>query len=309
MYREFDRNMERLRGWMERLRKIAPERFVLLGLLLAAVVLWAVVLLAPPRALEVTVFAVGEGDALLIRAPSGRTVLIDGGSRTQPEVGERVLVPNLLLAGVHKLDAILITHPDSDHINALPAVLGALPVGMLLDPNLPCETDTYRRLLAKAEQKRVPRYPVRAGDSLSLGDGIRLRVLAPGRALVESDDVDNDNSVVCLLEDKRARMLFTGDLQHAGETALLARGVDLRADVLKVAHHGSDNGTSDDFLQAVDPTWAVISTRGAASRDLGPVLGRLKRRGIQVLSTDAHGQIRLQTDGERWRVKTFLSAE
>jgi competence protein ComEC len=121
--------------------------------------------------------------------------------------------------------------------------------------------------------------------------------------------VDNDNSVVCLLEDKRARMLFTGDLQHAGETALLARGVDLRADVLKVAHHGSDNGTSDDFLQAVDPTWAVISTRGAASRDLGPVLGRLKRRGIQVLSTDAHGQIRLQTDGERWRVKTFLSAE
>ena len=187
--------MERLREWMRRIRTVAPERYVLLGLLLAAAALWAIILLLPPPALEVTAFAVGEGDALLIRAPSGRTVLIDGGSRTLPDVGERVLAPNLLLTGVRKLDAILITHPDSDHINALPAVMNALPVGMLLDPDLPCETDTYRRLLAKAEKKRVPRYRVRAGDSLNLGNGISLRILAPAAQLAGSGE-DNEHSVV-----------------------------------------------------------------------------------------------------------------
>ncbi|HOF87496.1 MAG TPA: ComEC/Rec2 family competence protein, partial [Armatimonadota bacterium] len=293
---------------MRRIRTVAPERYVLLGLLLAAAALWTAILLLPPPALEVTAFAVGEGDALLIRAPSGRALLIDGGSRTLPDVGARVLAPNLLLAGVRKLDAILITHPDSDHINALPAVLNTLPVDMLLDPDLPCETDTYRRLLAKAEQKRVPRYRVRAGDTLNLGSGVQLRILAPAEQLVGGGE-DNENSVVCLLEMKNARMLFTGDLEGAGETALLERGADVRADVLKVAHHGSRNATSEAFLAAVDPTWALISTRGDASRDLAPVMARLRKRGVQVLRTDAHGQIRLRTDGQRWRVTTFLQGE
>lgn len=289
---------------MERLRKIAPERFVLLGLLLAAVVLWGFVLLAPPRALQVTAFAVGEGDALLIRAPSGRTVLIDGGSRTMPNVGD-TLVPNLLLAGVHRLDAILITHPDSDHLSALPAVMDALPVGMLLDPEIPCETDTYRTVLATAEQKHVPRYRVCAGDCLNLGAGTSLRILAPGATLLQGTGADdNNNCVVCLLALGHARMLFTGDLERAGEVALLQSGQDIHADVLKVAHHGSRNGSSDEFLQAVDPSKAVISTQGAASRDLEPVLKRLEGRGIEVLRTDVHGQIRLQTDGERWQVWT-----
>ncbi len=300
--------MERVRGWIERVRKVAPERFVLLGLLLVAVALWVVVLTMPSNTLTVTAFAVGEGDALLIRAP-GRTVLIDGGSRTMPDI-ERVLQSNLLLLGVRKVDAIVITHPDSDHLNALPGVMNTLPVGMLLDPGLPCETDTYRLLLATAERKRIPCYRIRAGDLLNLGGGARLRILAPCDDFVTDGEADdNNNSVVAMLEYGRARMLFTGDLEGAGEAKLLERGVDLRADVLKVAHHGSHNGTSELFLDAVDPSRAVISTRGAQSRDLEPIMDRLRPRGIEILRTDVDGRIHLQTDGERWRVTTYLARE
>lgn len=296
--------MERVRGWIERLRKVAPERFVLLGLLLAAAVLWVIALNMPSATVTVTAFAVGEGDALLVRAP-GRTVLIDGGSRTMPDV-DRVLQSNLLLAGVHKIDAIVITHPDSDHLNALPAVMDTLPVGMLLDVDLPCETDAYRTLLATAERRRIPRYRIRAGDRLNLGGGAILRILAPGDDLVADGEADdNNNSVVAMLEYGRARMLFTGDLEGAGEEKLLERNVDLQADILKIAHHGSNNGTSDAFLDAVDPSKAVISTRGTQSRSLEPLMARLRPRHIEILRTDVDGRIQLQTDGQRWRVSVY----
>jgi competence protein ComEC len=296
--------MERMTQWITRMRRIPPERFVILLLALVAAGLWLWVSRVWPRPLEVTALAVGDGDALLVRAPSGRTVLIDGGTRGSAEVGDRVLVPNLHLLGVRRLDAILITHPDSDHINGLPAVLRALPVGRLLDPGLPCDTASYQALLKTAQARHVPRVLARDGMALHLGGGVTLALLAPCEPFI-LDNEDNNNSVVSLLQYRQARMLFTGDLEREGEQALLDRGADLHADVLKVAHHGSQNGTSEALLDAVDPALAVISTRGDRTRSLAPVLGRLRARGVQVLRTDAQGQLRLSTDGTRWRIRTY----
>lgn len=304
--------VERLKEWISWLRKIAPERYLLLALLACAVLLWTWACFALPRPLEVTAYAVGKGDAFLIRAPSGRTVLIDGGSSDVPDVGERLLVPNLMLQHIRRLDAIIITHPDSDHLNGLASVLEAIPVGMLLDPELPgSEGTAYQQLLETAKQRHVPRYRLRAGARINLGNRAQLRILAPGRDLLGGTTSDaNNNSVVCRLEYRRASMLFTGDLEMEGEQAVLEAQRDLHADILKVAHHGSRTGTSDAFLDAVRPAWAVISAPGG-ERGEHPhleTLSRLRARQITILRTDVSGQIRLRTFGNGWHVTTYRRA-
>lgn len=300
--------MQRIRAWIARLRTVAPERFLLLALAVLAAGLWLVAYLNWPRPLEVVSFAVGDGDAFLIRAPNGKAVLIDSGSRSQKGVGARVLTPNLLLLGVRKLDAIIITHPDSDHVNGLPDVLDALPTGMLLDPEIPSEYSEYQQVVEMAKQKEIPRYLARAGRLINLGGGVRLRLLAPVDPLITGTSSDtNNNSVVTLLEYGHTRMLFTGDMQAEEETALLARGGNLHADAMVAAHHGSRNGTSAALLDAVRPYIAIISSRGNLEGDHPhpETLDRLRTRGIRILRTDVHGQIHLSTYGKGWKVTTY----
>lgn len=298
-------------GWLAHLRRIAPERLLLISLVLAAAAMWWWAAYSLPRPLEVTALAVGDGDAYLIRAPSGRCLLLDSGSRSLSEVGEQVLVPNLLLLGVRRLEAVIVTHPDSDHVNGLPEVLEALPVRRLLDPELPGENTAYQQVIEICKSKNIPRYPLRAGHVINLDKRTRLRVLAPGARLLAGTSSDtNNNCVVSLLEFGRTRMLFTGDLEAEGEAALLARGNDLRADVLTAAHHGSRTGTGSALLDAVQPRITVISSRGDLT-GMHPhvsVLQRLREHGIRILRTDVHGQIRLRSDGKSWRVTTYRDA-
>ena len=300
-----------LHDWITRLRRVAPEQLALWVLLALAVATWAAALAILPRPLEVVSFSVGDGDCYFIRTPSGRTMMIDGGSRNIPQVGERVIVPNLLLLGVHKLDAILITHPDSDHLNGLPAVMEALPVGMVLDPGFPSDTPPYQMVMELAKVLHIPHYVLRTGNQLNLGGKTHLRILAPSAPFMLGTHSDtNNNCVVSLLEYDHARMLFTGDLEREGEAALLERRPEMRADILAVAHHGSRYGTSDEFLDAVRPTIANISSRGdpGGEHPHAEVLARLRARGITILRTDVNGQIHFITDGRTWRTRTYRKA-
>jgi len=293
-------------GLLVRLRRVAPERLLLVILALTALALWWGAVHLLPRPLEVTALAVGDGDCYLIRAPSGHCLLLDGGSRSQQDVGAEVLVPNLLLLGVRRLDAVLISHPDADHVNGLPDVLDALPVARVLDPDLPNDSTDYQKIVEICKEKGIPRYPLRAGRQINLDRQTRLRVLAPGAPLLAGTASDpNNNSLVCLLEFGNTRMLLTGDLEAEGEAVLLARGGDLRADVLTAAHHGSRTGTGDALLDVVHPRIVVISSRGSAQHPDPDTLRRLRDRGIRILRTDVHGQIRLRSDGRTWRVATY----
>jgi len=223
-------------------------------------------------------------------------------------MGERVLAPNLLLLGVHRLDAIIVTHPDADHVNGLPAVIAAVPVKRLLDTGYAEGGTVYQQVVDICAQRRIPRITIRAGQRLNLGDGARLHILAPEATFLHNTAADtNNNSLVCLLEFGGTRMLFTGDLEHAGETALLARRYDLRADILTVAHHGSRNGTSDALLDAVCPKQAIISSRGDqfGQHPHPETLRRLSARDIRIWRTDLQGQIRLSSDGRQWQSTTF----
>lgn len=301
-------------GWIAglpaRLRRVAPERLLLAVLALVAIGLWWAAARVLPRPLEVTALAVGDGDAYLIRAPSGHCVLLDGGSRSQTKVGSEVLVPNLLLLGARRLDAVLISHPDADHVNGLPDVLEALPVARVLDPEIPDESTEYQRVVAICRAKGIPRFQVRAGQRINLDRQTRLRILAPGPNLLAGTSADtNNNSLVCMLEYGRTRMLFTGDLQEEGEALLLARANDLRADVLTAAHHGSRNGTGDALLDAVRPHIVVISAKGGEAHPHPDTLRRLRDRGAVILRTDVHGQVRLRSNGRTWKVSTFRNTD
>jgi beta-lactamase superfamily II metal-dependent hydrolase len=292
---------------IDRLRKIAPERYLIVGLALLAAMLWWAAWALWPRPLEVVAFAVGKGDAFLIRSPNGHAMMIDGGSSAIPDVGTRVLVPNLMLLHVRTLDAIMISHPDSDHINGLEAVMNALPVKMFLDPQLPCDDTSYLQLLATVAQRHIPSYQARAGGYINLGGGVEMHLLAPGLPLLTHTASDtNNNCIVCKLTYRRTSMLFTGDLEFVGEDALLRTGQDLHADVLKVAHHGSKNGTSFAFLDAVRPTMALLSCPGTTDHPHVSLLARLQARGIRSWRTDVSGQLDWRSYGDRWQVTTYL---
>jgi len=294
------------------LRTIPPERGVVLALLALALLLWWGALASFPRPVEVTVFAVGDGNAVLVRTPGGHTVLIDGGSRNTPDVGQQVLMPNLLLRGIHRLDAIIVSHPDSDHLNGLATVMDTLPVNLLVESAVPDNTNAYLQMEAVADHHHIPRRVAVAGDRLSLGDHVTLDILAPGPVLLANSASDtNNNSIVCLLTYQHASLLFTGDLEEAGEEALLARGSNIQAQVILVAHHGSRHGSSTAFLAAVHPTLAIISTQGGPHTGLPhpDALARLRTAGISVWRTDVYGQIALTTTGTQWRLQTFLTGD
>jgi competence protein ComEC len=288
-----------------RLRRVAPERWVILGLVLLALGGWAWVWQSWPRSLELIAIPVGAGDALLLRTSARQCVLIDGGSRSGEAVGREVLVPTLYLLGVRRLDAVLITHPDADHCNGLADVLAEVPVGRVVTAAGAAEAPVVQRVLAMARRRHVRCAQVGAGDTLTLAGAVRLHVLSPpaGRPVAPFLN-DNNRSVVCRLEYGRTRALLTGDLEAFGEAGLLARGADLRAEVLKVAHHGSGSSCTPGFLRAVHPRWALISCPGDGQHPNRRVLARLGRTGARILRTDAHGLVRLRSDGVRWQVWT-----
>lgn len=247
-----------------------------------------------PPVPELVMLDVGQGDAILLRDGS-RAVLVDGGGFPGDfDVGGRVLLPALARLGVRRLDAAVLTHADRDHCGGLADLAGWLPVAEVWmargTPPGPC----VDRL------GRIPGATVRelsAGDRRSVGRW-RLRVLwpeiAPG---ARSAGSDNERSLVLRAETSGRVVLLTGDVGAATERRLLRRGrPKLVAQVLKVAHHGSKSSSTEGFLDAVSPRWALISagSTNPYGHPAPEVLDRLARRRVWTLRTDTRGLIRLR---------------
>jgi len=244
---------------------------------------------ADPDAAELWMLDVGQGDAVLLR-DGDRAVLVDGGGWPAGDLGGRLLLPVLRAAGVGKLRAVALTHPDRDHCGGLRDLVRYLPVDELwMGPGWGEDRCAGELMAAPGTRWRV----LWRGERLRLGRW-RLEVLHPPPGARRER---NDRSLVLRAAVGRRRVLLTGDVEAAAERRLVSRyGADLRSDVLKVAHHGSRTSTSRSFLDAVDPRLALVSA--GRSNPYGhpapEVLDRLAERGVRVLRTDRAGLVRLR---------------
>jgi competence protein ComEC len=269
------------------------------------VILWLPVVTPGSGQLELHAIDVGQADAIALRTPRGRWVLVDaGGAWRSGDAGRRSVVPYLRKRG-GDLALFVLTHPHLDHVGGAESVIEALKPDAYWDAAYVSANTAYRSSLATAARRQVHWRRVRPGDALRL-DGVLFRILAPDSAWTVAQDDPNNASTVMMVEYGSVRFLLTGDAEEPEEDWMRAYWGDtaLRADVLKSGHHGSRTSSSPAFLDAVRPRVAVISvgagnTYGLPSRS---VIESYVERGMFVLRTDELGSVVVSTDGATLRV-------
>jgi len=258
----------------------------------AGVLVWPLLLTLQGRgSAEILMIDVGQGDAIALRSPRGRWLLVDTGPASPAaDPAGHAVVRALKSRGVRRLEAVVLTHPDLDHIGGAVAVLSSFDVGAVYDPGLPAGKQAFVDVLDVAAARGVPWRPARAGDDMDL-DGLSLRVLYPEAGLEPGGD-SNASSVVIHVALGRFDALLTGDA-YKDVDRVLAGGFSDVVEVLKVGHHGSDTSTDSLLLATARPELALISV-GRYNRYGHPaaeVLGRLERSGARVRRTDQEGTI------------------
>ena len=247
--------------------------------------------------LQIHYIDVGQGDATLILC-EGHAMLIDAGNNDMGTGVWRYLKEQ----GVKALDYLIGTHPDADHIGGLDVIMTKLDCDTVMMPGVQRDNATYRDVIDTMEYRRYKNTLPVVGQQYRLGSAV-FTIVAPDSSYEEEY---NNYSIGILLEYGEKRFLFVGDAESSSEQEMLRSGFDLRADVLKIGHHGSSDSTGQEFLDAVNPTYAVISC--GKNNDYGHpherTLNSLKKRDIYVYRTDEQGDIVLQTDGS---VISFLA--
>lgn len=260
--------------------------------------------------LRMNFLSVGHGDALLINLPDGRTMLVDGGGylyETGRDFGERYLVPALHGLGVCKIDIMVLTHPHPDHLGGLPAVAEQFAVGEFWHGGCVTQGSDYQRLMQALQQQHTKVCNLKQGDQVLLAKGLTVMVMSA------SDEQDrladaNDASVVLLLKQDRFSALLMGDAGHEVEAHLLRKGIG-SVSLLKVGHHGSRGSSSEEFLHAVRPQFAIVSV--AADNRFGlpapETVAGITRCGAQLYRTDQNGSIQVISDGNNFSISSLTA--
>jgi competence protein ComEC len=283
-----------------------PSRPAVVGVAaLAAMSVFPAFPLARNGDVELHVLDVGQGDAILLRTNTGRWVLFDAGPAWRGgDAGRSTVLPYILRRG-GALEAFVLSHPHTDHVGGAASVLAAMRPHTYWDAAFAGGSDAYSLSLAAAKKQGVEWHRVHPGDSVLI-DGVILKFLAPDSAWTIGLKDPNLASTIAVARFGLVRFLLVGDAERAEEDWLLGQHRDeLRADVLKVGHHGSSTSSSDAFLTAVHPDVAIISV-GAGNKYGHPsadVLRALSRIGAEVLRTDETGTVIVRTDGVRIEIE------
>ena len=277
-----------------------------LAILVAPLWLWLVVQLSPAhpqQKLFITMLDVGQGESLHIRYPDGTDALIDTGGlffSTDGDnqfVGERLVSRYLWEERSQKLDYVLLTHPDADHIQGYGFIRKAFPIDRLFFHDFPHQGFGN------------PRHQLQEGDRFSIAGVDHLVLHPPGQNPLGSRWNTNNNSLVVQLQYKDFKMLFTGDIEQAAEQYLVAKLSPVT--ILKAAHHGARTSNSRQMLEKTQPRLAIISAGrknpfGHPSKD---TLKRFSEAGVPVLATSEWGSLRIETDGIQWQVFQYSPQE
>ncbi len=256
--------------------------------------------------LQVYALDVGQGDSSLIITPEGKSVLIDAGP---PQAGDEV-VAALRKRDVLSLDLAVATHPHADHIGGMRPVIENFGVKNFLDSGQDYPSKEYERMLIALEKKGIRPIIAKKGMKFDLDSGVKLDVLNPQgkeqriKQVRRGGSVENANSIVLRLSYGNFSMLFTGDAETETEDLMMESGEPLRAQVLKVGHHGSRYATSARFLDAVAPEAAVISCGSDNKYDhpARQTLDRLRKAGVKIYRTDLNGEIAIVADGNEFEI-------
>ncbi len=268
-----------------------------------------------PKVLEISAIDVGQGDGLLIAFPDGKLMMVDGGGfpnfgnrkvKSKLDVGEDVISPYLWSRSIRKLDVIVCTHAHEDHTGGIGALIDNFhPTELWTGAN--GDNPVWAGVRARAEAQHVKIHPMLCCGTFPFG-GARVDVLAPSPDYQPLDEAKNNDSLVFRLTYGKHSFLLTGDMEKATEAQLYADGKLAHVDVLKVPHHGSKTSSTDLFLDAVQPSFAIISDgfENSFHHPNKDVLQRLVDRRAAILRTDQLGLITIRSDGQRISMETSV---
>ena len=243
--------------------------------------------------LQIHFLDVGQGDCTIVLC-DGESMVIDGGPASASSFVYSYIRNTLEL---QHIDYVVSTHPHLDHVYGLSSVLNAAPVDLVLTPVLEWDSKAFNSMVKYAEKQGAPLSVPQEGDMLRLG-GTTVTILHCWPEAIDYGRT-NDSSIVVRIDYGQTSFIITGDAEDWSEYMMIDAGINLSADVLRVSHHGSNTGSTMEFLKAVQPKYAVISV----GKDNGyghphtEVLERLDKIGTKVLRTDELGTIVFQSDG------------
>lgn len=239
---------------------------------------------------------VGQGDSIFIESPNGKTMLVDGGVKG---AGQKV-VSYLKELGVNKLDIVVATHPDADHIGGLIPVLNSIDIGQFYDSGKVHTSQTFEEMLTLIDTKNIPYNVPKTGDRIAFDDDINVKVLNAN----ENATDNNDASIVLKITYGNVSFLLTADAGIALEKEMMQD--DVKATILKAGHHGSNTSSSTEFIQAVHPEVTILSY-GEGNKYGHPhaeVVDRLQAIGSKIYATAEAGTVIVSTDGVNYDVNS-----
>ena len=247
--------------------------------------------------MSVTYLNVGQGDSELIQV-NGINMLIDAGINA----GANDLVKDLKNRGIKTIDIAIATHPHEDHIGGMDEVLENFDVKSFYAPKVAHTTKTYENMLKAVKNEGLKIQQIKEGTKIDLGKDTEVQVYSPVKSQYEEL---NNYSPVMKISYGQNSFMFTGDAESLVEKEILNENKDLKADVLKLGHHGSHSSTSEEFLKAVNPSIAVVSC--AKDNKYGhphkETMSNLKKAGITVYETFRDGDITISSNGKKLDVK------
>lgn len=262
-----------------------------------------------PQKLRIFFIDVGQGDSTLIITPDKKTVLIDGGGSDSFDVGEKVLLPYLLDRRILKIDYVLISHFDTDHCGGILTIMEKVKVKNIIISEQAEHSENYERFKKLMIHKKIRLIEVKKGDKIKIGRYSEFKILFPTSRLLSENPLNN-NSIVAQFNYNNFKMLFTGDIEKLAEQQILkAEKAEIRADILKVAHHGSKTSSIPEFIKAVKPKIVLIgvgknNTFGHPNKQTIKNLENIKCR---IYRTDIQGEIIIKIDQKgRMNVKSKL---